>query len=102
MPSLHRVLVSLSFVLTAALAFSQTPLTSLRGNVTDSSGAMLPGAQVVVEQQQTGLRRAQTTDDKGEYQFQQLPPGTYDVIVTATSFASQSTKAELLVNQPAS
>jgi hypothetical protein len=102
MPSLHRVLVTLSLFLPAALVFSQTPLTSLRGNVTDSSGAMLPGAAVVVEQQQTGLRRAQTTDDKGEYQFQQLPPGIYDVIVTATSFASQSTKAELLVNQPAS
>jgi hypothetical protein len=86
----------------AALVLAQSPLTSLRGNVTDDSGAVVSQAQVTVEQQQTGLRRTQVTDERGEYQFQQLPPGLYTVTVTAQGFGVQSKRAEFLVSQPAS
>ena len=102
MSSFRRNVFAIVSFLSAALVFAQSPLTSLRGDVVDSSGAAVSGAQVSVEQQQTGLRRAQTTDNKGEYEFPQLPPGIYTVTVTAQGFAVQSKRAEFLVSQPAS
>ena len=47
-------------------------------------------------------RRTQVTDERGEYQFQQIPPGLYTVTVTAQGFGVQSKRAEFLVSQPAS
>jgi len=101
MPLFRRSAFGILFV-NAALVVAQSPLTSLRGNVTDGSGAVVSRAQVTVEQEQSGLRRTQVTDERGEYQFQQIPPGLYTVTVTAQGFGVQSKRAEFLVSQPAS
>ena len=42
---------------------------SLTGNVTDASGAALPGAQVTARSVQTGDRSTQTSDSAGIYRF---------------------------------
>jgi hypothetical protein len=102
MPLFRRSVFGIMLFVNAALVIAQSPLTSLRGNVTDSSGAVVSKAQVSVEQQQTGMRRTQVTDERGEYQFQQIPPGLYTVTVTAEGFSVQSKRAEFLVSQPAS
>ncbi|MBZ5548310.1 MAG: carboxypeptidase-like regulatory domain-containing protein [Acidobacteriia bacterium] len=83
------------------LIWSQTGLTSLRGTVTDPSGAMLAGAAVTLENPATGFHTAHSTDQNGAYEFPQIPPGKYTITVTKAGFGKQAKTAELLVSQPA-
>lgn len=83
------------------LAWSQGATTSLRGTVTDASGAVIPSASVHLENKSTGVTSDTTTNGQGEYVFLQLAPGDYMVTVTATGFGKQAISAKLLVAQPA-
>ena len=85
----------------ASGVFAQTSTTSLRGTVLDPSGAVVPGAQVALNNKATGLHFVNTANTNGEYNFLQIPPGRYTITATQTGFAAQSKEAELLVNQPA-
>jgi hypothetical protein len=60
-----------------------TPLT---GVITDSSGAVVPGAQVSVKNESTGLVIIALTNAAGRYTVESLPPGTYDITVEAKGF----------------
>jgi outer membrane receptor protein involved in Fe transport len=53
--------------------------------VVDTSGARVPGATVTLTG--PGVREIQTTGAGGEYQFANLPAGTYDVSVLLVGFA---------------
>jgi hypothetical protein len=76
--------------------------TSLRGHVTDSSGAVIPGAQVKLISPGTGAVRQGTTDASGEYQFSQLNPGQYTLTVNGEGFTPVEKRGmNLLVGQPA-
>jgi hypothetical protein len=83
------------------LSWSQASFSSLRGTITDPSGAVIPGATVTIVNKATSLTSAQTANGSGEYQFQQVVPGTYVVTANGSGFGSQSKQADLLVNQPA-
>jgi Carboxypeptidase regulatory-like domain/TonB-dependent Receptor Plug Domain len=52
---------------------------TIRGVVTDPSGAVIPGVQVTVTNTGTGASRTATTGSAGEYVVPELTPGTYDV-----------------------
>ena len=54
---------------------------SLRGSVTDHSGAVLSGATVILSNAETGFTREVTSAADGVYQFLDVPPGTYHVTV---------------------
>lgn len=58
---------------------------ALRGVVTDPSGAVVPGARVVVSRA-SGFERALLTDDRGRFEST-LVPGTYDLRLDVTGFA---------------
>lgn len=79
--------------LLSSLAVAQTLYGSLTGTVTDSSNAALPNATISIRSADTGLARTVTTDGSGNYQFTDIPPGTYDVTVKADSFGESTTKA---------
>lgn len=84
------------------VGFPQASSSSLRGTVTDPSGSALPGATVVVTSTELEITRTSTTGAVGDYGFPALPPGTYNLTVTATGFARyQQTNIQLLVNTPA-
>ncbi len=85
----------------AATSFSQNATTSLRGTVKDSSGAVVPGAQIDISNSATGLKYTTTSTASGDYTFVQIPPAVYTIVVSATGFGNQTKTAELLVNQPA-
>ena len=85
----------------SGLGWSQASFTSLRGTITDSSGAVIPGATISIVNKATNLTTSQAAGGNGEYQFQQVVPGTYVISVNGTGFGSQSKQADLLVNQPA-
>src|ERR1700736_4294453 len=76
------------------VAFSQGETTSaIVGQVSDASGAAVPGATVTVTNKETGLRRSAITDDSGRFNFPQLKPGAYSVKVEAEGFESQQNDA---------
>jgi hypothetical protein len=59
---------------------------SLTGNVTDPSGAAVPGASVDALNVGTRVARQSLTDERGVYLLSDLLPGTYKVTVTAQGF----------------
>ena len=59
------------------------------GQVTDPSGAAVPGATVTISSRDTGLSRTVNTDADGRFSFPQLKPGTYAVKVEAQGFKPQ-------------
>ncbi|MGI4830879.1 MAG: carboxypeptidase regulatory-like domain-containing protein [Janthinobacterium lividum] len=81
--------------------FAQTATTSLRGVVQDSTGAVIPGATIVLVNKSAGQKLTETSNHEGEYQLIQITPATYNITVTAPGFGSATKSAELLVNQPA-
>ena len=67
-------------------AFAQLPTGTFLGTVKDSSGALVPGANVTARNEETGTSRSIATDSSGEYRLTALPPGHYDLTVDASGF----------------
>jgi hypothetical protein len=88
-------------VCVAGVACAQTATTSLRGDVSDSTGALIPNVEVTISEASIGFSQTHKTDENGAYSFQQIPPGTYLIKILAAGFNEQKEKAVLLVNQPA-
>src|SRR6266853_148436 len=85
----------------AVSAFGQAT-TSVRGRVTDPSGAAIPSAQVQLTRTDTNFSRHTVANNEGAYELLQLPPGTYTLTVSAAGFATVERKDfALLVNLPA-
>jgi hypothetical protein len=100
--TLCRLGVSLGLLcLIASALWAQGSVTSLRGRVSDPSGAAIAGASLRLENPATGFSVTRQCDASGEYQFHQLPAGRYNISVEAAGFARQLKSVELLVNQPA-
>jgi hypothetical protein len=68
---------------------------NVQGNVVDSSGASVTGAQVEIRNLDTGVVSQATTDTGGNFRFPSLPPGQYEVKVAAKGFATQTIKLTL-------
>ncbi|MBP1598665.1 MAG: hypothetical protein H6Q05_4042 [Acidobacteria bacterium] len=100
----HLYVVGCLFVLTvlsSQVLWGQAT-TSLRGTVTDPTGAVVPGATVAIKSAETDLTRTTQTGMAGTYEFLQIPPGTYTLTVTATGFAGhERTALRLEVATPA-
>jgi len=69
---------------------------SLSGQVTDTSGAVVSGAALVVKDENTGYSREAKTGGDGEYVFSDLPIGQYTVTVEAAGF--QTLKGAATIN----
>ncbi|MEK7409011.1 MAG: TonB-dependent receptor [Acidobacteriota bacterium] len=73
-------------LLAAHSAVGQTTLGTVRGLVTDSSGAVVPDVQVRVRNIGTNIERQTATDITGNYEVTQLIPGRYDVTAQKSGF----------------
>jgi len=96
-----RILCAVVLVFTILLSFSfaQTGTTSVRGIVTDKTGAAVADAKVTITNKSQGLQREAQTDGSGEYKFLALPPGTYTLSVEKAGFSRyEEVNLELLVN----
>ncbi len=74
---------------------------TIQGTVSDKSQAVVAGAEVVAVFKATGVTRNTTTNDTGNYRFDFVPAGAYQVRVTKQGFASVVQTTELLVGQSA-
>ncbi|MGB2593091.1 MAG: TonB-dependent receptor [Candidatus Acidiferrum sp.] len=99
----RNLLISLAALLLAAVsAWAQTGTTSVRGTVTDNSGAVVSAAHVSLANPALSVQRETSTNATGDYEFLALPPGTYTMTVTASGFRKyELAKLQLLVNNPA-
>jgi hypothetical protein len=63
---------------------------SLVGTVSDTSGARVPSAVIIIQASESSLERRATANDSGEFRLADLTPGTYRVTVQAPGFADAS------------
>jgi len=76
-------------LLCAPTLFGQgTDLGTIRGSVTDSSGALVPNAKVVILDLSTGTTRETATNSQGDYQAFGLKPGNYKVSISAPGMST--------------
>ena len=65
----------------------------IKGTVVDSSGAMMPRANIIATETAKGVRRVASTDGSGSFLITGLEPATYDVSVQMTGFATEIRKS---------
>ena len=82
------VLVVLCLFIIPATIRAQSATASLRGVVTDTTKAVVPGAEVVITSIGTAQQHVERTDSRGEFSFQELFIGDYRVEVRSPGFAA--------------
>jgi len=82
----YRLACALLLLSAVIPGHAQTFRGSINGTVTDQTGAALAGAVVKATDMGTGIVLTTVTTAEGQYSFQDLPPGTYQVAVTAGGF----------------
>ncbi len=100
-------LLALSVLLTACLgglsarpAKAQVATAAINGTVTDTSGAVIPGASVTLLNANTGVRRTTVSNHVGNYSFVEIMPGQYTLEISKTGFETQrQAQFTLSVNQ---
>ena len=70
--------------------FAQSDNGTIVGTVSDTTGAIVPGATINVTNTETGLKLAATANDAGEFRVAAVPRGNYKADVSATGFQPQS------------
>src|SRR6516165_2743135 len=95
-----RTLLKLSpFVpLLVVAALAQNPRGSLQGEVQDSSGARIGAALVQITDAQISVQRRASTNSRGEFRIDDLPPGNYHIVVQAPGFAEASADTKVVVS----
>jgi hypothetical protein len=78
------------FTLFPVLTHAQVVGGTISGTVTDSTGAAIANAAVLVHNEETGNERHLTTGPDGRYAAPSVPVGTYAITVTATGFSNQT------------
>jgi carboxypeptidase family protein len=73
-------------LLVAPVAAAQQGVSSIQGHVVDDSGAVLPGAVVLVTHQQSGMFRQVVSNPDGSYFITGITPGTYRVTAELAGF----------------
>ncbi|MBW4043574.1 MAG: carboxypeptidase regulatory-like domain-containing protein [Acidobacteria bacterium] len=84
----------------ASPAYGQTAVTgALTGVVIDTTGAVVPAANVTVTDTATGAVRKVTTNEAGRYTVSLLKPSKYEISATANGLESNKTTVVVLVGQ---
>jgi hypothetical protein len=87
------------FCPTASAQSSGATTAALGGTVKDTTGAVLPGAQIQIKSPQTGVMREATSDERGEFQLSLVPPGEYEFKVEVEGFTPLSRRIVLSLGQ---
>ena len=91
--SLRRMMQALVLLLVLpAVASAQQGTTEVRGQITDPQGAVLPGVNVVIRNQETGLFRETVTNADGTYFVSGIVPGIYQIDAEMQGYKKYSRK----------
>jgi hypothetical protein len=93
-------LCALLLVLLAALpsVLAQSYRGSLQGTVQDSSGALVPSARVILRGVAVSFAREATSDSRGAFRMDELPPGAYHLVVQSAGFAEATSDVRVAVS----
>lgn len=86
---LRAAMLPVSLLSLTVSAFAQSTTQSALGLVTDSSGAVIQGAQVTLTNRGTNFVVSTVTNETGNYTFALIPVGDYDIQVQAPGFKSE-------------
>src|SRR5882757_2988149 len=70
---------------------------SITGTVRGENGSFMPGVHISVSDATSGTVRTITTDADGLYNAPNLPPGRYDMTISAPGFVTQEWSAVVLI-----
>jgi hypothetical protein len=91
-PRRMSLLAAVGFVILGVCStpklFGQTSTGAVRGEITDQSGAAVPGAEVVLQSTTTGVKRTTESLQAGNYELPLVPPDTYQLTVKRTGFST--------------
>ncbi len=79
-------LVALIVLLANGAAWAQAGTSTIRGEVIDPQGRLIPGANVTIKNLSTNFSRSQVTTTAGVFSFELVPPGDYRLEVEAQGF----------------
>jgi hypothetical protein len=88
-PSNYTFALTAVLALIAAIApsiYAQNNYGTVRGRVTDDSGAVIPDASVILTNDGTEIARTTRTNPAGDYFFTAVEPGNYTVLISAANF----------------
>src|SRR5229473_3572961 len=77
-------------LLSVPTAFSQATDGNVVGSVVDASGAAIPNTTVTITNLATGVKSTATTSANGEYRFNNVPVGRYNLTANAAGFTVAS------------
>ncbi|MGH9766982.1 MAG: carboxypeptidase regulatory-like domain-containing protein, partial [Blastocatellia bacterium] len=81
----------------SGVAFGQSEVGTITGRATDPNGAVVRGATVKAKSLETGLEREAVVDEDGFYTIRSLPPGLYEINVTAQGFVARAQKVRVFI-----
>jgi hypothetical protein len=100
---MKRICIGIATVIVLMLmvhnnAIAQSILSSISGTVTDPSGHVVPGAEVVAHETATGVDRSLLSNSVGVYSLVDLLPGTYVITVSKPGFKDERSSAIILIS----
>ncbi|HKB14118.1 MAG TPA: carboxypeptidase regulatory-like domain-containing protein [Vicinamibacterales bacterium] len=103
---MHRTvqcsLVLLALIVTSASSASaQITAATISGTIKDDTGGVLPGADIVARNLETGISRSTVSNGDGAFTLPGLPPGKYEVRTSLPGFSTNAQNVELTVAQQA-
>jgi hypothetical protein len=84
-----RLLILFAVIAFAIPSFAQTFRGAINGTVTDSTGAVVPSAQITAVDTATNVSYSAVSTSSGEFSFSNLPIGTYTITVTVPGFSTE-------------
>ena len=95
------VLAGLMFLGLAAIStaplFGQNATCAIHGTITDSTGSVIPGAEITLQNVETGVARRATTNNSGYFAIVDVNPGQYTMTVAKQGFQTLALPAFPLV-----
>ncbi len=90
MKALRLIALCVFFCLLATQLLAQSQITTgvIQGTVVDPSGAVVPGASVTAKNPDTNYSRMLVSDANGRFVFLAMPPGNYQLTISAKGFAT--------------
>ena len=100
---MNRLALLYSYLFISALGvYGQSATATIFGSISDASGAGMVGARVTAVLEGTGTRDVTQSNERGDYIFPTLRPGSYSLEVEAKGFRKAQVKALLIeINQRA-
>src|SRR5215472_2370916 len=84
------LIAAIALLLPVGRSFGQAINGTLLGTVTDATGAVMPNAKITITETRTGISRSLSTNQSGNYEFSDVPPGIYSVTAEQQGFRRET------------